>query len=70
MRKRSYRMTEKQSRVVLMLFEALQEAHDHLEYCGYGDSWERECARDSGLPEKIEEALTAASIFGIDKRSL
>ena len=22
----------------------LKEAFDHLEYCGFGDSWERECS--------------------------
>ena len=39
------------------VIEALQEANDHLEYCGYGDSWERECAIDGGLDKKIEAAL-------------
>lgn len=41
------------------LGEALQAASDHLDYTGYGDSWERECARDSGLIVRIEEALAA-----------
>ncbi len=36
---------------------ALEAARDHLEYCGYGDSWERECARDSGLSKQIEDAI-------------
>jgi hypothetical protein len=39
------------------LRKALTAAKDHLEYCGYGDSWERECAEEQGLPEKLEEAL-------------
>lgn len=40
-----------------VLFEALFEAKDHLEYCNYGDAWERECAIDDGLREKIESAI-------------
>ena len=40
------------------LYEALIAARDHLDYCGYGDSWERECSE--GLPQQIEEALIEA----------
>ena len=40
------------------LVEALEAAESHLDYCGYGDEWERECAE--GLPEKIASALSAA----------
>lgn len=29
----------------------------HLEFCGYGDSWERECARDSGLIKRVDNWL-------------
>lgn len=47
------------------LAEALKAAGDHLEYCGYGDSWERECADAEGLPEKIQEALKAAHDAGL-----
>ncbi len=39
------------------LHDALTEAEKHLEFCGYGDSYERDCARSSGLPEKITKAL-------------
>lgn len=42
------------------LYEALKAAKEHLDYCGYGDSWERECARAQKLEEKIDEALAAA----------
>ena len=24
----------------------LKEAYDHLDYCGWGDSWERECSEE------------------------
>ena len=39
------------------LYDALKEASAHLDYCGYGDRYERDCARESGLMEKIEKAL-------------
>lgn len=42
---------------IAMLRAALQAASDHLDYTGYGDSWERECARGQKLPEQIEQAL-------------
>jgi hypothetical protein len=44
------------------LTEALQAAYDHLEYCGYGDAWERECALSGKDPldKKIEAALASA----------
>jgi len=37
--------------------ELLQEAYDHLEYCGYGDSWERECAMEAKLPKRLAALL-------------
>ena len=48
-------MTDKEK--IVALKTALREAHDHLEYCGYGDSWERECAQASNLDETITRAL-------------
>lgn len=47
--------------LVQELTEALQAASDQLDYCGYGDSWERGCAFESKLPEKIEAALKRAA---------
>ncbi len=35
----------------------LIEAAEHLEYCNYGDNWENECARDSGLVDRITKFL-------------
>ncbi len=46
---------------IAQLKDALEEAEDHLEYCGWGDSYERECARNEKLPEKIREALESVS---------
>lgn len=39
------------------LRDALQLASDHLDYCGYGDAWERECAEAAGLEKTISDAL-------------
>ena len=39
------------------LRDALEDAKAHLEFCGYGDSYEREGAMQDGLPEKIDKAL-------------
>jgi hypothetical protein len=43
------------------LLEALIAAQRHLEYCGYGDDYERECARDEKLPQKIDAAIAKAT---------
>lgn len=45
------------TKMIQKLLEVLEAAYDHLEYCGYGDSWERECARDANLPNKIYSTL-------------
>jgi len=42
--------------------EALEAAKDHLDFCGYGDSYERECAFADKLPEKIEAAISVAEL--------
>lgn len=39
------------------LAELLQEAYDHLDYCGWGDSYEREGPINSKLPDRIKIAL-------------
>lgn len=47
----------KNKNITKELYQALLAARDHLDYCGYGDNWERECARADKLEEKIENAL-------------
>ena len=42
------------------LLKALIAARDHLDYCGYGDAWEREGAKAQKLPEQIEGAILSA----------
>lgn len=44
------------------LLKALQDAQAHLEYCNYGDNWERECAKEQKLSEKIEAAIEKATV--------
>lgn len=39
------------------LREVLELAGSHLEYCNYGDKWERECAFEDKLPQRIAEIL-------------
>lgn len=46
-----------ENNIINTLGDVLQMAYDHLEYCGYGDSWERECADSQMLSTRIESAL-------------
>lgn len=39
------------------LATALDRAHDHLDWTGYGDSYERDCAKEEKLEEVIIDAL-------------
>jgi hypothetical protein len=36
-----------------LLESLLRRAYDHLNYCGWGDSWERECSSD--LRKELDE---------------
>ena len=47
-----------------LLLDALIDAAGHLEYCGYGDSWERQAMKE--LRPKIDAALKAAGHKGVD----
>lgn len=44
--------------IVEEMARALAESLAHHEYCGWGDRWERECADEEKLPDKIESALS------------
>lgn len=50
-------------KLIRKLLRALKNAEQHLEYTGYGDSWERECAKDSKLPSKITSAISAGENY-------
>jgi hypothetical protein len=43
------------------LVEVLQAASEHLDYTGYGDSWDADRAHHARLPERISEAITKAT---------
>lgn len=43
------------------LVDLLDEARRHLEYCGYGDAWERECAEHAELPSRLADAIAELS---------
>jgi len=47
------RLREKCKNMVLLL----KDCDEHLDYCGYGDRWERERAREIDLPNRLEAAL-------------
>jgi hypothetical protein len=49
--------------LIEQLTNALREAVGHLDYCGWGDRWERECAHASRLPEQLEAAVRAGESF-------
>lgn len=40
--------------VPAILKATLRMAFDHLGYCNYGDSWERECAEAAKLPQVLD----------------
>lgn len=56
-------MSQSTDQLIRTLHAALEAASEHLDYCGYGDSWERECAREAKLPEQIEAALAEAAQY-------
>jgi len=43
------------------LFLLFIEAANHLEYCSYGDNYERECARDDKLPKRVNSMVIKLS---------
>lgn len=47
------------------LFGALVLASDHLDYTGYGDTWEREGAEAQKLPEIIAAAIKRGQEAGL-----
>jgi hypothetical protein len=50
-------MPDEKDVLIKILGDALQSASQHLDYCGYGDKWERECAKEEGLRDKVTGAL-------------
>ncbi len=54
-------MTPEELTEVTKLVAALQAAYNHLDWTGYGDSYERECAREGKLEQEIEGALKSGN---------
>lgn len=52
-------MSARLNEVFEQVLNALKDARDHLDYCGYGDRWEHECAVAQKLPETIDCAIAA-----------
>lgn len=52
-------MSARMNEVFEQVLDALKDASVHLEYCNYGDSWEKECAFAEKLDEKIAAAIKA-----------
>lgn len=50
----------KEHKITLKL---LKEAYEHLEYCGYGDSYERTLAWEDKLPTRLNEHLKAEGMI-------
>ena len=46
-----------------LLLNALKAASEHLDYCGYGDTRERECAFENGLDKQIKDAIYVAELL-------
>lgn len=49
--------------VVFETADIMSEAHQHLDFCGYGDSYERELARKDKLDERLTAAEARAAAF-------
>lgn len=58
-------MTQATESLENRLAKGLKEAVAHLDYCGYGDNWERECANDDKLPERLDALLAEAVKEGL-----
>ena len=54
-------------KLILILGRALKDASAHLDYCNYGDEWERSCAKESKLPKQIMDALGEFDKWAEDK---
>ena len=51
------------------LLAVLKDAEEHLDYCGYGDSYERQGAIAQKLPERIAATIAKAEKLQISSSS-
>ena len=54
-------MTKTKAPTYEELLTAFADAMEHLDYCGWGDAWERECAEDSGMIDRLKGVLQRAT---------
>ncbi len=54
------------AKIVANVVQMLREAEEHLDYCGYGDNYERKLARETKLKERIFLALEAIEVPVVD----
>lgn len=52
---------DNKTEIIEELLSILQEAKAHLDFCDYGDNYEKECAGD--LPERIDESILKVEKF-------
>lgn len=56
-------MCQNEKEMISVLGEALEVASSHLDFCGYGDSYERSIATESGVIRQVEDAKTSYKIW-------
>lgn len=54
-------MTKTQAPTYEELLAASTKAMAHLDYCGWGDAWERSCAEDEGMIDDLKVTLQRAT---------
>ncbi len=54
-------MTTTQAPTYEELLAAFTQAMAHLDYCNWGDSWERSCAEDEGMIDDLKDTLQRAT---------
>lgn len=54
--------------LIKQLRDALDSSDSHHVFCGWGDVYERECARANALPDRITAALYAANEYLEEKK--
>lgn len=57
-------------KLIKTLGDALLAAKEHLDYCGYGDPYERECAVHDKLPEQVDLAAGQYERFVASRRGV
>lgn len=54
---RALKVIRSQQEEIKQLRGMCKELYEHLDYCGWGDSWERECACSNNLPDRAKSII-------------